>query len=98
MFLMTPEEQRRLLSATPATPATPAAAPAATPSPTPAKTGRNADRNGRDRLSNHRGRRGAARRNAHAGGGKSRFRTLSPRLRAANVNQAGWVSMLGSQY
>ncbi len=41
MFLMTPDEQRRLLSASPATPAAPAA------SPTPAATGRNSERNRR---------------------------------------------------
>ncbi|MGZ8844395.1 MAG: c-type cytochrome, partial [Pyrinomonadaceae bacterium] len=41
MFLMTPDEQRRLLSASPAA----AAAPAA--SPTPAATGRNSERNRR---------------------------------------------------
>jgi cytochrome c2 len=53
MFLMTPDEQRRLLAATPA----PAAAPAATPAATPAaqKTGRaNTKRNGKDQLSRNR--------------------------------------------
>jgi hypothetical protein len=38
MFLMTPDEQKRLLSATPAAPKTPAATTAPT---TPQKTGRN---------------------------------------------------------
>jgi cytochrome c2 len=41
MFLMTPDEQRRLLSATPT-------APAASASPAPQKTGRNGVRTGRD--------------------------------------------------
>jgi len=50
MFLMTPDEQRRLLAATPA----PAAAPAATPAAAPAaqKTGRtNTKRRGKEQLS-----------------------------------------------
>ena len=62
MFLMTPDEQRRLLSASPASPAAPAA------SPTPTTTGRNngragkspqlsRSRNSRGPLSNHRLRR-----------------------------------------
>lgn len=51
MFLMTPDEQRRLLSASPA-PA--AAAPAAAPATTP-KTGRLRTASSRDRLSHHRG-------------------------------------------
>lgn len=65
MFLMTPDEQRRLLSAQPAAPA---ATPAAQPSPAPAKTGRNANRSeqGRDRLSNHQRAKRFARLNAHA--------------------------------
>src|SRR2546423_5259520 len=46
MFLMTPDEQRKLLSATPAPKATPAAAQ---PSPPAPKTGRNAERNGKPR-------------------------------------------------
>jgi cytochrome c2 len=53
MFLMTPDEQRRLLAATPA----PAAAPAATPAaaPAPQKTGRtNTKRKGREQLSRNR--------------------------------------------
>ena len=53
MFLMTPDEQRRLLAATPA----PAAAPAATPASAPAaqKTGRaNSKRKGKDQLSRNR--------------------------------------------
>jgi cytochrome c2 len=53
MFLMTPDEQRRLLAATPA----PAAAPAATPAATPAaqKTGRaNTKRKSKDQLSRNR--------------------------------------------
>jgi len=63
MFLMTPDEQRRLLSATPAPPK----APAAQPTSAPPKTGRNADRSrdGRDRLSSHGGARRAARKSAH---------------------------------
>lgn len=50
MFLMTPDEQRRLLSASPAAPATPATQPAATQ-----KVGRNGvrARRGGDRLSHH---------------------------------------------
>ena len=43
MFLMTPDEQRRLLSASPAAPAAPAAQ-----TQTPAKTGRRSSRNGVD--------------------------------------------------
>ena len=68
MFLMTPDEQRRLLSATPATP--PAAAPAATPAPT--KTGqsnlksRKAEQLSRNRSNNRRGNLGNHRRH-HAG-------------------------------
>jgi len=53
MFLMTPDEQRRLLAATPA----PAAAPAATPAAAPAaqKTGRtNTKRKGKEQLSRNR--------------------------------------------
>jgi hypothetical protein len=50
MFLMTPDEQRRLLSASPATP--PATAAPATPAAP--KTGRLNNGRGRDRLSNHR--------------------------------------------
>jgi hypothetical protein len=50
MFLMTPDEQRRLLSASPATP--PATAAPATPAAP--KTGRLSNGRTRDRLSNHR--------------------------------------------
>jgi hypothetical protein len=71
MFLMTPDEQRRLLSATPASP--PAAAPAATPAtPAPAKTGRSnlksrkAEQLSRNRSNNRRGNLGNHRRH-HAG-------------------------------
>jgi hypothetical protein len=68
MFLMTPDEQRRLLSATPAAPA--AAAPAATPAPQ--KTGRSnlksgkAEQLSRNRSNNRRGNLGNHRRH-HAG-------------------------------
>jgi len=46
MFLMTPDEQRRLLSASPVAPA----APAAQPSPATPKTGRNGKRKSGDSL------------------------------------------------
>ena len=79
MFLMTPDEQRRLLAATPvAAPAKPAA-PAAQPTPAPQKTGRNSYRagSGRDRLSNHRNPRRAVRKSAHAVGRRPRLRALA---------------------
>ncbi len=60
MFLMTPDEQRRLLSATPAAPPA-SAAPATTTAP---KTGRLNNARGRDRLSNHRAKRQADRKYA----------------------------------
>ena len=64
MFLMTPDEQRRLLAATPA----PAAAPAATPAATPAvkKTGRaNSKRSGKELLSRNRASGGRGRLSHH---------------------------------
>src|SRR5262249_28792211 len=55
MFLMTPDEQRRLLSASPAAPA---AAPAAQPTPATPSTGRNREKAGQgNQLSRNRGNR-----------------------------------------
>src|SRR5262249_24430136 len=55
MFMMTPDEQKRLLSASPAPPAAPAATPAAQPTPAAQKTGRNIGRSRRrEELSHHR--------------------------------------------
>src|SRR5947207_1440916 len=75
MFMMTPDEQRRLLSASPATPAAAPAAPAATPAATQ-QTGRRRSENKREvaSLRHH-----AARHNFHARA--KRFRSFRASMR-----------------
>jgi len=80
MFLMTPDEQRRLLSATPAQPAQPASQPA------PTKTGRN--KSGSNSVSDRAGHHGSRRR-AHAARAQARIGPTGRRWTSAGRKICG---------